>query len=61
MSRPLYGDTDRHAEEPGDSGVLSATLSGWEGEDVGVNGPHAQTAHHSQCDVKVWNTVASGR
>lgn len=43
-----------------DSGVLSAPLSGGEGEEAGVDGVHAQAAHHSQCDAEEWDALAGG-
>ena len=47
-----------HAKEPRDLGVLSASLSRGEGEEVGVDGLHAQAAHRSQCDAEEWSAVA---
>lgn len=49
-----------HAKEPRDPGVLSASLSGGEGEEIGVDGLHAQATHRSQCDAEEWNAVAGG-
>jgi hypothetical protein len=49
-----------HAKEPRDLGVLSATLSGGEGEDVGVDGLHAQAANRSQRHAEERDTVAGG-
>lgn len=57
--RPLYGSAGGHAEEPGDSHLLSALVSGGESKKAGVNGLHAETAHHSQCDGEKRNPVAS--
>jgi len=48
----------RHAPEAGDSDVLSATLSGGKGEEVGFDGLNTQAAHDSQCDAEEWHTVA---
>ena len=59
-SRALYDGAGGHSEEPSDSGDLSAPLSGGEGEEGGVDGLHAQAAHHSQCDAEEWNAVAGG-
>ncbi len=42
-----------------DSTVLSESLAGGEGENVGVDSPHAQAAHHSQCEAEEWNAVAN--
>lgn len=56
----LQGGPGGHAPESGDSRVLSATVSGGEGEEVGVDGLYAETAHHLECDVAKWNAVAGG-
>ena len=58
--RHSHGGPGGHAAESGDSRVLSATLSGGEGEEVGVDGLHAKAADHSQCDAEEWNAVAGG-
>ena len=49
-----------HAKEPRDPDVLSASLSGGESEEVGVDGLDAQAAHRSQCDAEEWRAVAGG-
>ena len=39
---------------------LDPVSSGGEGDEVGVDGLHAQAAHHSQCDAEEWDALAEG-
>ena len=48
------------AEESRDSERLPARVSGGEGEEVGVDGLHAEAPHESQCDGEEWHAVAGG-
>lgn len=57
----LHGDPGGDAEESRDSELLSALVSGGEGEEVGVDGLHAEAPHNSQCDGEEWHVVAGGR
>ena len=58
--RTLHGDPGGEAEESRDSERLPALVSGGEGEEVGVDGLHAEAAHKSQCDGEEWHAVAGG-
>jgi hypothetical protein len=57
---PVHGGPRSHAAEPRDSDVRSASLSGREGEEAGVDRVHAETAHDSQCDAEERDVMASG-
>ena len=48
------------AEESRDSERLPARVSGGEGEEVGVDGLHAEAPHESQRDGEEWHAVAGG-
>lgn len=58
-SRPVYGGPGGHTEEPGDSHLLSALVSSGQGEEVGLDGLHAKTAHDSQCHGQERDAMAS--
>ena len=59
--RALYGSAGGNAEESGDSDLLSALVSGRKGQEVGVDGMHAEAAHHLECDGQERYPVARGR
>lgn len=58
--RAVYGDTRGHTEEPSDSHVLPAFVSGRKSKEVSVDGLHAKTAHHLECHGEEPDVVASG-
>jgi len=45
----------------GDPHLLSAVVSGGKGQEGRVDGLHAETAHHPQCDGEEPDAVASGK
>lgn len=55
----LYGGPRGHAAEPRHSDVLSASLSGREGEEAGADGVHAEATHDSQCDAEEEDAMAN--
>lgn len=56
----LHGGPRGHAPEPGDSDVLSASLSGRGSEEAGVDGVHAEATRDSQCDAEERDAMAGG-
>ena len=57
----LYDGPGGHTEEPGDSHLLSALVSGREGEEAGVDGVHAKAAHHLERHGQKPDAVAGNR
>jgi transposase len=57
-SRALHGGVGGLTEEPRHSHLLSATLSGGEGEEAGVDGLYAETPHDLECDSEEPDPVA---
>lgn len=55
----LRGRSDGHTEEPSDAHLVSAIVSGGEGENVNLDGMHAETADHRECGAKERDAVAS--
>ena len=56
----VYGGTRGHTEEPSDSHVLPAFVSGRKSKEVSVDGLAAETAHHLKCHGEEPDVVASG-
>jgi hypothetical protein len=48
-----------HTEEPSDAHLVSAIVSGGEGENVNLDGMHAETADHRECGAKERDAVVS--
>ena len=59
--RIVYGGSGGHTEEPSDSHLLSAFVSGGESEEAGIDGLHAEAADHLECDGEEQDAVAGGR
>src|SRR6266705_1196502 len=56
----LHGGAGGHPQEPDDSDLLTALVSGGQGEEAGLDGLHAEAAHDSHRYAEEWDTVASG-
>ena len=57
----VYGGPGGHTEESSDSHLLSALVSGREGEEAGVDGVHAKAAHHLERHGQKPDAVAGNR